>query len=99
MESILINGMSMENFRELLREILREEISEISLGASKTDEFLSVKELQKLFKPSVSRVTIDNWSNKGLLKKIFMGGKVYFKKSEVFESLNTLKKYGHNKPE
>src|SRR5688500_7263273 len=96
METILISGMTKDEFLSCLRDIVREEIQLTSNRANAADEFISVKELQILFKPSVSRVTIDSWSSKGLLNKHLIGGRVYFRKSEVLESLTTLKKYKHH---
>ena len=96
METILISGMAKDEFLSAVREIIKEEMSANNNHSHVESEFISVKEVQKLFKPSVSRVTIDSWSAKGLLNKHFIGGRVYYRKSEVLESLTTLKKYKHH---
>jgi len=93
MQSFLISGVTKDEFLTALREIVREELQNTDGNSELLCEFISVKELQKLFKPQISRVTIDAWSNKGLLKKHWIGGRVYFLKSEVVDSITSLKKY------
>jgi hypothetical protein len=93
METVLINGMTKEDFLFCIREIIREEIILSSANSRSEDEFISSKELQRLFTPSISRVSIDNWCKKGLLNKIYFGRKVYFKKADVLKSIQTLKRY------
>ena len=60
----------------------------------KEEKLLARKDLARFF--GVSLVTINDWMNKGLLPYYKLNTRVYFKKSEILERLDTLKKYGRN---
>jgi hypothetical protein len=49
------------------------------------DDLLSIEDIQKIFK--VSKVTVHKWKKKGLIPFYKMNRKVYFKKSEVINSM------------
>lgn len=57
------------------------------------EKFLSPKETSKMFSPSVSVVTLDAWAEKGYLNKHYIGGRTYYKYSEVVEAVKKRKKY------
>jgi len=57
------------------------------------ERLLSPKEAVKLFTPQISLVTIHVWAEAGKLKKHRLGGRVYYKASEIIESLQHLRKY------
>jgi hypothetical protein len=82
-------------------------VSELIVGvAQKVMELLSAKqeeELQekmlspadtcKLFQPAISKPTLSKWAKAGKLQEYRMDGRVFYKYSEVLQSLQTLKKY------
>lgn len=53
------------------------------------DELLTISDLVKKFK--VTRPTIYAWMQKGLLKKISIGGRVLFHPKEINELINQLR--------
>lgn len=57
------------------------------------EKLLAPKEVCKLFQPNISLVTLDSWADKGLLTKHYIGGRTYYKYSEVINSVKSLKKY------
>ena len=57
------------------------------------DKLLSPRETCKLFNPKISLVTLESWTKKDLLIKHYIGGRTYYKYSQVMESLKTLKRY------
>lgn len=92
MENMLFSPIPLIDFENLLRKIVREEID---LKTSELPErLLSATETCKLF--SISRTTLHSWTIKGLLPKQSISGRVYYKHSEVLQSLNSLKRYKHN---
>jgi predicted site-specific integrase-resolvase len=46
-------------------------------------KYLTTKDVQEMFK--VSRATIINWRNKGILETTVIGSKVYFTKEDVMK--------------
>jgi len=54
---------------------------------------LSPAETCKMFNPAISKVTLAAWTKRGLLNESRIGGRVYYKQSEIIAGLTTLKKY------
>ena len=84
--SILLDHISAEELKSLF-ESLRNEIQDIkqNLGPKSPTEYLTRSELSKMLNVDIS--TIHNWTVKGNLKKHCIGNRVYYKRSEVEESL------------
>lgn len=62
-------------------------VSEVLLKSETgADELISPKELCKLFK--ISKQTIANWQNKGLLKPCKIGRSVYYKRFDLLELID-----------
>ena len=74
-----------------LRQVINEEVSTvldqrtIEKPDNETDKLLSIDEVSDLLK--VSKVTIHKWKRKGILPYCRMGRRIYFKESEIFNSL------------
>lgn len=49
------------------------------------EDYLTIKEVTKLLK--VSRPTLDKWDAEDILMKRSIGGRVYYKRSEIDEML------------
>ena len=96
MSTILLYQISLEElesrFEAKLQQIIKNELSRIEDDKA-LDRLLSPKETTKLFNPTISKVTLHNWTEQGKLKKHKIGKNVYYKYSEVMDSLVHLKKY------
>lgn len=57
------------------------------------DKLLSPAEACKLFQPAISKPTLASWDRQGLIKSYRIGNKVFYKYSELLESLKVLKRY------
>lgn len=80
----------LDDFCEMIRSIVEEAI----IKAKKEEIIerpLSPKEASELLQ--VSKATLRTWTNEGLIKVYKIGGKVYYKQGELFESLSKRKKY------
>jgi hypothetical protein len=71
-------------FTQRIREKNKEDLQE---------KFLSPDKTRRMFHPEVSLVTLNSWAEKGLLNKHYIGGRTYYKYSEVIEAVKTLKRY------
>lgn len=60
------------------------------------EQFLSPEKTRQLFNPAVSIVTLNSWTDKGYLKKHVIGGRVYYKYSEVMQAVKEIKKYSRS---
>ena len=91
--NLILQGISVEEFVELLRPMVQQEVKQVK--NSEPEKLLSPAETCKMFQPSISKVTLAAWTAKGLLQDHRIGGRVYFKESEILAGLTTLKKYKH----
>lgn len=90
-EQIILSGITAADLVEIIRLTVQKEV--LLLKADQPERLLSPSETCKLFQPSISKVTLSAWSKKGLLIDHRIGGRVFYKQSEVIEKLVTLKRY------
>ncbi len=95
MDKSILLTISLEEFTGLIRQIVSEELQkkEQQLLAEK---LLSVKEACRLFQPAISPQTLHTWTKSGLIPMQKIGGKNYYKYSEILKSAKTLKRYKHH---
>lgn len=71
------------------------------LAVNQEDKFkamlLSPTEACKLFSPKISRVTLHQWTKQGLIPSHRIGGRVFYKVSELVEAARPIRKYDRNK--
>ena len=82
MKRITISEYTEEEFRNLIEEVLQ---TATTKRKGFQEEVLSKKETAEFFK--VTLATITNWVNNGWLKPAMMGGKPFFLKSELLQTL------------
>lgn len=58
---------------------------------------LSPAEACKLFNPAISRVTLHKWTKQGLIPSHRIGGRVFYKVSELVQAAKPIRKYDRNK--
>ena len=88
---IILNTISPEEMAEMIKPMIIEAIREVL--QEKEEKFLSPAEVCKIFVPAISKTTLAAWTKQGLLTEYRIGGRVYYKMSEVFKSVKTLKTY------
>ena len=89
---IVFIPVSEEYFFEKIRAIIKEEIS-----AKERQDFqeklISASEACKIFNPAISKVTLHRWTEDKVLPVHRIGGRIYYKHSEVIEAAKRVKKY------
>ena len=90
-EQIILSGITAADLVEVIRQTVQKEVQ--LLKAEQPEKLLSPSETCKIFQPSISKVTLAAWTKKGLLTEHRIGGRVFYKQSEVIEKLITLKRY------
>lgn len=95
-EKVLLCSIPLEHLEERFKQIIKNEL--LNTEVNKLQErLLSPEETRKLFSPAVSKVTLHHWAKKGKLKQYRIGARVFYKYSEIIESLVHIKKYGINR--
>ncbi len=83
---------SIEDLTEKFRGIIREELAAKS-EKDLLEKYLSPEETCNLFQPAITKPTLESYSKKRLLKKYYLGGRTWFKYSEVIAAAKEIKKF------
>jgi len=82
-EKQIFTNITEDRFRELIREVVRKEISE--LNNTDSEELIKAKEVCNYLK--ISKVTLYKWLNQGKITGYYLGTRLFFKKSEIDKAL------------
>ena len=88
---IILNTISPEEMAEMIKPMIIEAIREVL--QEKEEKFLSPAEVCKIFVPAISKTTLAAWTKQGLLTEYRIGGRVYYKMSEVVNGRKTISRY------
>jgi hypothetical protein len=79
---------------QLLRSLVLEMKENQMKGYKEEDErLLSPLEACKLWIPNISKPTLHSWSERGWIPRHRIGGRIYYKKSEILAAITTCRKY------
>ncbi len=92
MENVILSPIPLIELESKLRDIVKEELK-THLPQELDEKLLSPEETRKVFDPPISKVTIINWTKAGKLTAHRIGGRVYYKRSEIIIAATMLKKY------
>lgn len=88
---IILNTVSPEEMAEIIKPLIVEAIREVL--QEKEEKLLSLAEVCKKFEPAISKTTLASWTRQGFLTEYRIGGRVYYKMSEVLNNAKSLKRY------
>ena len=89
MTTYLLEVKNEDAFFQKVRKILQEEISNSKFSTSenkKSNPFIKVDEVMEML--HVSRPTINDWVEKGYLKKYKVNSRTFFNRDEILEFLS-----------
>ena len=95
MSNELIVTLTKTELKQLIIEAI-EQAGEIQKPVC-NDEFLSITQAVKLFNPAISNVTLHRWKKEGVIPAYRMGGRIYYKRSEIMLAAQSVKKYDRNR--
>lgn len=90
-ENVTITNVSMDELIAQFREVIKDEVC---AAANKQEpvkaevDLITIKEVMSIL--NVSRVTVDSFSRRGLLKAYRLGTRVRYKRHEVYECLQQI---------
>ncbi len=85
-----------EDLTNIWRDLIREELN-AKYKEDLEGKLLSPEKACKLFNPAISKMTLTSYVNKNLIKKYYIGGRTWFKYSELITAVKEIKKFSHNK--
>ncbi len=92
---VILSGFTVEEFTALLVQALRPIIQEEVRAAleNEQEKLLSPAKVCERFEPRLSKTTLTKWADQGLIEKYQMGGRTFYKLSEILQKSKTLKRY------
>jgi hypothetical protein len=93
MSGTIFTSLKFDELTDLIKKCVSEAVSSSNKETSRelpSDDLLNIEDIQKIF--NVSKVTVHKWKKKGLIPFYKMNRKVYFKKSEVINSMSHKKR-------
>lgn len=94
--TLMLLADSSESLRDLLRSLLAEMLPAASPASmAAPDTLMSISDVCSEF--GVSKTTLTEWKNKGLVPFIRLGRRVYFERAAVLEAGRLHTKYQHRK--
>ncbi|MBI4929438.1 MAG: helix-turn-helix domain-containing protein [Bacteroidetes bacterium] len=91
MENQLIVTLKVDELKGIINESVSNAISKIPHQPKEDDSLLRRKDVAKLF--SVSLVTISAWMKSGKLPYHRINSRIFFKRKEVMEAMQSTQKY------
>ena len=87
--STLFVAMPFDEFTELIQKTIKNELKNSSIIPQQVpkDDLMSIEEAGALL--HVSKVTIHKWKKKKLIQAYRIGRKIYFKRQELIDAINT----------
>jgi hypothetical protein len=93
MEKTIFTSINIDDLADIIKKSVFDALSLTSRKDTLKEipeDLLSIEDLQQIF--NISKVTVHKWKKKGLIPYYKMNRKVYFKKSEVINSMNHKKR-------
>ena len=89
--SILLQNLSPERLTELIKDGVKSQLNDFKQILQTPNELLSRTETCKFLQ--IDSSTLWHWTNKGKVIAYGIGNRRYYKKAELLESLQALKKF------
>jgi len=90
--NIILTAVPVDSLLKQLRQIVKEEIR-AEHTQMEGEKLFSPSEACKVFHPAISKPTLASWTAAGFLKRYDIGGRVYYRYSEIIEATKTMKRY------
>jgi excisionase family DNA binding protein len=83
MKDQIFSSISKEELKDFFKKTINDEVKSIISKQKQTTELLTIKEAHEFLR--ISRVTLDNWRRKGIVKGVKLGSRVLFVKSDLLK--------------
>jgi hypothetical protein len=92
MEPVILFPIPIDQLKSILQDVIRAEVKSHREEAVQ-ERMLSPKETCKLFHPAISTMTLYTWTKNGYLVKHTIGGRIYYKYSEIMAAMKVTKRF------
>lgn len=95
-EQIILIPLTVDDLLDKIRGIVTEVVKQ-NQEEQLQAKLLSASEACLLFNPKISKATLHEWTKQGLIPLYRIGGRIFYKYSEVIDSAKRLRKFDRNK--
>ena len=92
MDKLLLSPITLDELVDQLRTVIKQELSS-KQNEAMAEKFLSPAEVCEMFQPKISKVSLSAWTKAGKLTANRLGGRVFYRYSEIIQAVTHLKKY------
>lgn len=92
MNEIVMTTVDLNELFDRIRTVVKEELT-AERSREVNEKLLSPKETCEMFQPKITTATLKNWTDDGLIQDHWLGGRKFYKYSEILSSLKTLRRY------
>lgn len=100
-KNIMMSMYTIEEMAQALKpvigDVVRPIIEDIMIKLMGEEKLLSPKKVCEIFQPKISKTTLATWTKQGLITEYRIGGRVFYKQSEIIEKSKLIKKYNTHK--
>jgi hypothetical protein len=90
-KSILLHCINPEELKQIIKEVIKEELLEVSKQLEKKDSEVLLTRQETIDFLKIDSSTLWSWTNKGKIDCYGIGNRRYYKKADVLNSLVLLK--------
>jgi hypothetical protein len=90
-KSIMLHCISSDEFKQIIKEAIKEELLEIRKKLEEKDSEILLTRQETIDFLKIDSSTLWNWTNKGKIDCYGIGNRRYYKKEDVLKSLVLLK--------
>lgn len=91
MEPIVMVPVDLDTFLRKIKDVIVEVVK--GSETESQESLLSPSETCQLFAPRISKTTLAKWTKAGTLKSYRIGGRLFYKRSEILEAVKIVKRY------
>ena len=92
MKNEIISSYSLEELTTVFSDCIKKELQNFTPPQIQEEELITENEAKEILK--VSKVTLKSWRDKNLIKGYKIGTRIRYKKTELLNSILTVKKFG-----
>lgn len=93
---ILLTPVPVNDFTELIKATINHAF-ETKQRKEFEEKLLTAVEACKIFVPAIAKSTLHQWTAQGLIPVYRIGGRIFYKYSEIIDSAQRIKKFDRNK--
>lgn len=91
MNNQIFSSIPLEEFREVMAETVKEQLTNFLNLRTPEEEYLTPAQVARELR--VSKVTLRQWEKQGILKPSRLGSRVRYLRSHINQTLSSVKKY------